>query len=570
LTLSRAFALFALLAWTALLATPVLDGPAGLAVGAASLSELRSVWSAASFLARLLAHAAVVAIRFAPLGALAVLVLADRPSRIGRAVLVFAPAVALALVLAWLALGARAGESAGPFQLVVPLVGIVFGALAGLAWRRGFWASILFLPKAVAYAFVLVMLAGTLAVLSLEPAAALPEPKPLASSEKRHLVELFRSHNPREVPDGETRTLELSGAELDRALSFVASSSGLGVRTSVELLPGGLAAAASLPVPRTSRWLNLRVAGHAAVDGGRLSADPLELRVGRFQVPEPLLRLAAPLLVAGLEGDRDVRHALASVRRLSFSAERATLGYTRFHMPRGFLARVLWGEEASGAARAGVYEHVDRLLEGLPAVPAGEARFARALELAFGAARERSQAGSAVEENRQALLALGIVLGHPRLARSVGERLDEERTAETARLLPSVRVRGRADWSRHFAVSAALTVLSAVAPSDAAGLLKEELDAEGGSGFSFGDLLADRAGSTFAEVATRDEASARRIQDRLAGGFRVDDFFPEAADLPEGIADAELQSRYGGVGGPLYRETADDVERRVRACPAYQ
>jgi hypothetical protein len=113
-------------------------------------------------------------------------------------------------------------------------------------------------------------------------------------------------------------------------------------------------------------------------------------------------------------------------------------------------------------------------------------------------------------------------------------------------------------------------VLSAVAPSDAAGLLKEELDAEGGSGFSFGDLLADRAGSTFAEVATRDEASARRIQDRLAGGFRVDDFFPEAADLPEGIADAELQSRYGGVGGPLYRETADDVERRVRACPAYQ
>jgi hypothetical protein len=24
------------------------------------------------------------------------------------------------------------------------------------------------------------------------------------------------------------------------------------------------------------------------------------------------------------------------------------------------------------------------------------------------------------------------------------------------------------------------------------------------------------------------------------------------------------------VGGPLYRETADDVERRVRACPAYQ
>ena len=104
-------------------------------------------------------------------------------------------------------------------------------------------------------------------------------------------------------------------------------------------------------------------------------------------------------------------------------------------------------------------------------------------------------------------------------------------------------------------MSGALTVVSAVAPSDAAGLLKEEMDADGGSGFSFGDLLADRAGTTFAEVATRDEARAAAMQARLAGGFRVDDFFPPADGLPEGIPDAELQSRYGGVGGPLYRRT---------------
>jgi hypothetical protein len=60
------------------------------------------------------------------------------------------------------------------------------------------------------------------------------------------------------------------------------------------------------------------------------------------------------------------------------------------------------------------------------------------------------------------------------------------------------------------------------------------------------------------------------MQARLAGGFRVDDFFPPAADLPESIPDAELQSRYGGVGGPLYRRTADEIERRVSACAAYR
>lgn len=67
--------------------------------------------------------------------------------------------------------------------------------------------------------------------------------------------------------------------------------------------------------------------------------------------------------------------------------------------------------------------------------------------------------------------------------------------------------------------------------------------------------MADRAGTTFALLATDDEAAARAIQERLAGGFRVDDFFPEASDLPEDIQDAELQSRYGGVGGPYSAST---------------
>ena len=67
--------------------------------------------------------------------------------------------------------------------------------------------------------------------------------------------------------------------------------------------------------------------------------------------------------------------------------------------------------------------------------------------------------------------------------------------------------------------------------------------------------MADRTGTTFALLATRDEAAARALQQRLAAGFRIDDFFPAAADLPENIQDAELQARYGGVGGRSSRST---------------
>jgi hypothetical protein len=138
-------------------------------------------------------------------------------------------------------------------------------------------------------------------------------------------------------------------------------------------------------------------------------------------------------------------------------------------------------------------------------------------------------------------------------------------------VLCRVTLRGRSDWTKHFWVSAAIAVLANETISNAAGLLKEELDADrGGSGFSFSDLLADRAGTTFALAATRHEASARVLQQRLAQGFRLEDFFPEAADLPEGIPDAELRSRYGGVGGEGYNRLIEEIERRVAACPAYR
>ena len=72
-----------------------------------------------------------------------------------------------------------------------------------------------------------------------------------------------------------------------------------------------------------------------------------------------------------------------------------------------------------------------------------------------------------------------------------------------SRLPRHSQLRGRPDSARHFWVSAAVTALVGDVVSDAAGLLKEELDAgEGGSGFSFGDLMADRAGTEFARAAT--------------------------------------------------------------------
>jgi hypothetical protein len=566
----RLFALACLLGWAALLGTPLLEPP-GRVLGDASLLDLRSLTGAALALGRILLRALLVALRVAPLGVLAVFVFPDQGSRLSRAGLVALPALVVATPLAWLALAARAGSAPGPFEILLPGLGILIGVWAGLAWRRGWRARLLFLPSLLAQAVVLLMLGAGLALLALDAEPALPDSVPLSSAEKRQLVERFEGKNPRKIPPGETRTLRLTGPELDRLADWAALSTGSRLRPALRLQADGISATASLRVPRTARWLNVSGSTRMGIEKGRLAASGPELRVGQFTFPPLLLQAVTPFLVAGLQGDRDLRRVLPAVESLAFTPDAATLSYARVDMPPGLIARLVWGEEASQATREIVYAHVDRLLTVLEATPEGDERFARALETAFAAAGERSAAGgSAAEENRAAILALGIVLGHQRLARAVGERLDDERSGAADRLGAQTTLRGRSDWTRHFTVSGALTVLSAVAPSDAAGLLKEELDADGGSGFSFADLLADRAGTTFADLATRDDASALRIQQRLAGGFRVDDFFPSATDLPEGISDAELSSRYGGVGGPLYRRKADEIERRLALCAAYR
>ncbi len=539
--------------------------------GPVSLADARTLWTAAVVAGRALWRGLAIAVVFAPLGAFAVLALPDQPTRVRRFGLVFLPALALGGVVAWLVLARRAGSPPGPFELLLPALGILIGSRAGLAWRRGWGARLFFLPSLLGQALVLLLLLGGLAVLSLDAQPAFEAPKPLSSAEKRHLVDLFRGKNPRRVPEGETRTLSLSGGELDRLAAWAAQATGSRVNPSVKLREDGIWAAASLRVPRIGRWLNVEAAARAGIDQGRLSARDAELRIGPFKVPRPLLQAATPFLVAGLQGDRDLRQVLPAVDRLEFSAEDATLTYSRVDMPPGLIARLVWGEEASDATRAAVYEHVDRLLLVLEGAPEGDSRFGLALQTAFAAARERAKlSAEPAQENRVAILALGIVLGHPRLARSVGERLDSDRSRTAVDLYAGTTLRGRSDWSRHFTVSAALTVLTAADPSDAAGLLKEELDADGGSGFSFGDLLADRSGTTFAVVATQDDESAQRIQERLARGFQVDDFFPPAADLPEGLTDAELQKRYGGVQGARYREQAAELERRLARCAAYR
>ena len=185
------------------------------------------------------------------------------------------------------------------------------------------------------------------------------------------------------------------------------------------------------------------------------------------------------------------------------------------------------------AARAtGLY-----VLENAEDVPKGDSGFAWLMQEAFTFAEDNSHGTDAVKPNRAAILALGAILGEVRVAQVAKRRIDLDRGEEIAALRNRVTLRGRHDLSRHFWVSAALAVLSDERRSMTVGISKELMDATpGGTGFSFVDLTADRAGALFADAATRNAESAQAMQSRIRNGVEVADICPDVRDLPEGLS----------------------------------
>ena len=119
---------------------------------------------------------------------------------------------------------------------------------------------------------------------------------------------------------------------------------------------------------------------------------------------------------------------------------------------------------------------------------------------------------------------------------------------------------GRQDTPQHLLVSAVLSAEGGAGLANVIGLYKEVADSKGGSGFSFNDLAADRAGTRLGQLAVRDPLA---FQARLAAGVQELDLLPVVADLPEALTQREFQARYGGVGGTAYKLMLQDIEARL-------
>lgn len=450
----------------------------------------------------------------------------------------------------------------------VALGGYWFGIWIGRTAWRGPQALVRLLPTFALLALLPLTAALAVGVLSVDSKPFAFEPRQVTADEKRQLTEILTK--PQVSHDG-SRRLRLSEDEINQMLAMAVTQVFPAAKGRVETGLDSVVTDVSIPVGRSGSspgYMNVHMEWLVAMNGDRPTARLERCRVGKLAIPALILSLAMTHAQQIVANDMDLKRIMNSIGSLQVKPGAAEVVMKSKDIVKEVLPSLLarLGRNPNITSKVRVYySHLVDQAKDMPK----EERFERLVASAFQLAGERSKHEDPTLENRAAVLALAILLGHPQVEHLVGPVTDPELRREARRHARGVTLRGRTDWCQHFFVSAALALTSNPVLADAAGLLKEGADsAKGGSGFSFCDLTADRAGTRFALAATRDNQAARQMQRRFADGLQIEDVFPEAADLPEGISDDRLKSEYGGVGGEKYEATIAEIERRLETCEA--
>ena len=403
---------------------------------------------------------------------------------------------------------------------------------------------------------LLVALAGIESAPLVEPA------KRLSHQDIERIKQLLRQHDPRQLEKQELRTLSLTERDVNLLLEYAAPHTP-GTHGRVDLQPDGMQARLTVKLPDNPLGDYLNISAEVTDADGRIHIERLTL--GSLAVPgwllEPLLLKVHRAMLARSDEYRTAAGAISSYR---FHDDRLVVVYQldpllvkqlRQH-GKGFLF-----PEADSRRMLAYHEELAHIAD---RSSSRRVSLAEVLPPLFQLAAARSAGhGEPQAENRALLLTLTLhVLGV-----NISRFIDVPHEAHGRRLYP--RVLGRHDLAQHYLVSAALTVSAGSGLAGAMGLFKELDDSRGGTGFSFPDLLADRAGIRLAEMATGTDRQARVLQQRMSGSLSESDFMPAIDDLPEGIMELEFKHRYRDPDSENYRMVEDEIERRLSRCRVY-
>jgi hypothetical protein len=427
-------------------------------------------------------------------------------------------------------------------------------------------------------AFALALAALLVALVDTAPWVQRQEA--LSAADLARVQSLWKLADPRTAPEGKTAPWATTARDADLLLHEAASRL-LNGAARVRLRTAAADVVVSVRIPRlpVSVWLNARATLHETSSGlPKVGA----LAIGRVPIPPSLawwgVRTVAerqgwgPALQEGqtlvdharidgagvVVGLRWSRHFVDTVRSALIPLDL----HGALRAQSVALAKIVGiAEPSSGQALSTPNISLAALAPELfeLAVLRTNARLGvNAAQTADPAARE-----SAALENRAALITLAMYATGQPMARLVPAAREWPQP-----ILRTVTLGGREDHPQHLLVSAVLAAEAGGRLADAIGVLKEVGDrAKGGSGFSFDDLAADRAGTRLGQRAVRDPFA---LQERLRRTATEAEVMPSVEGLPSFLTEAAFRAEVGGEGSARYEALKQEIERRVAQLPVLQ
>jgi len=421
-----------------------------------------------------------------------------------------------------------------------------------MRWLRWFFRLLTFIVIGVP-----LVLAGAI-VASFQDQPLVARTLEIAPQQVERAKRLFAVHDPRKLPPGVVRTFAVSRDDLDLGLNVMLSQRGGAAK--VELGPGSLMLWMSVKAPANPIGAYWNVEAVVRQTASLPQFD--RLQIGRVPVPGFVADWLLHRLLLRFGETENGELAADVIKSVRIDASQLQVEYQwREDLPDR-LRQTLVSEEEKARLRA--YQEM------LAAVTDGTAKpqqmsIAGLLRPLFQLAADRSAQNDPVAENRAALIVLALYVNGHGLSGILPESRQWARP--TSR---KITLSTRHDFAQHFSISAALAAAAGTPLANALGLYKEVKDSQGGSGFSFTDLAADRAGTLFGERAVSSASQGRSIQRRMAGGVEEANFMPLALDLPEGLSEAEFKRRFGSTESGAYRELAGEIEKRLRGLALYR
>ncbi|MEQ1528091.1 MAG: hypothetical protein ABL925_02165 [Methylococcales bacterium] len=195
--------------------------------------------------------------------------------------------------------------------------------------------------------------------------------------------------------------------------------------------------------------------------------------------------------------------------------------------------------------------------------PAWRLSLADLLKPLFALAYQRSTDATAIDENRSVIITVNDYVNQVETGKFIAL------PKSTNKQYPAF-IYKRIDLAQHFIGSAAIVVSANGQVAKVIGEEKELSDAQIGSGFSFIDLAADRAGTRFGELATASPEKARKVQKIMAHINDYKEFMPDVLDLPEHMNENEFKQRFQAINSPAYQEVSKIIDSRIAALPIYK